>query len=201
MGPDSITPIIIEYRYWILIPLSLIEGPIVAFAAGTLASLGYFNIFILEFLFIARDLATDMLYYALGVFAERGKTVQRLLRKIGVTADHLDKARELWRTHPWRTMFFGKLAYGIAPSFFVVAGMVRMSVPRFLKYNVVIASFQYGVALLLGYFFGNTFGGSLVNILNNIQLVIGLLVVALIVFYAVRAYIRANFWKEAGGAD
>src|SRR3989338_6591219 len=51
MSLDFTTQIILEYRYWILIPLSLIEGPIVAFVAGTLASVGYFNLYFLAVLF------------------------------------------------------------------------------------------------------------------------------------------------------
>lgn len=201
MSPESITPLIIEYRYWILIPLSLLEGPVVAFAAGALAAGGYFNPFMLEIFFIVRDLVTDILYYALGVFAGRGKIVRRLLHKIGVTADHLEKARSLWDRHPLRTMFVGKLAYGIAPSFFVVAGMTRMPLPKFLGYNALVASFQYGVCLLLGYFLGSTFGTSLATALGNAQLVIGVLLLALVIFYVVRFYFRKLFLREEEAAE
>lgn len=182
--------LIIEYRYWILIPLSLLEGPIVAFAAGTLAAAGYFNPYFLMIFFIIRDLVTDLAYYALGVFAAKTVFVHRLLHKIGVTAEHLEKARALWRDHPGKTMFLGKLSYGIAPSFFVVAGMIRMSLSRFIGYNAIVAAFQYGVLLLLGFFFGNAAGGSLVNMISNIQIVIGVVVVCLFAFYFVRHYFR-----------
>lgn len=196
MSLDSLTPLIIEYRYWILIPLSLIEGPFVALIAGMLAAAGYFNPYFLLIFFVIRDLVTDVAYYALGVFAAKTHLVRRLLHKIGVTAEHLEKARVLWEKHPGKTMFLGKLSYGIAPSFFVVAGMTRMSLKRFTGYNAVIAAFQYGVCLVLGYFLGNAAGGSIINILNNIQIVIGLLVLCLIGFYFVRFYFRRRLLKE-----
>ena len=59
MSPDFITEILLQYRYWILIPLSLIEGPVVAFVAGTLAALGFFDIYFLAALFFVRDVGLD----------------------------------------------------------------------------------------------------------------------------------------------
>src|SRR3989338_3268506 len=114
MSLDFTTQIILEYRYWILIPLSLIEGPIVAFAAGTLSAAGDFNPYFLMVFFVIRDLVTDLAYYALGVYAAKTAFVRHLLHKIGVTAEHLEKARALWRDHPGKTMFFGKHSQGIA---------------------------------------------------------------------------------------
>ncbi|MDP2665084.1 MAG: hypothetical protein Q8P23_00320, partial [bacterium] len=71
MSVDFITELILQYRYWILIPLSLIEGPVVAFVAGTLASLGYFNMSFLAVLFFVRDVGLDGVYYAIGHFGGR----------------------------------------------------------------------------------------------------------------------------------
>ncbi len=196
MSLDSLTPLIIEYRYWILIPLSLLEGPFVALIAGSLAAAGYFNPYFLLIFFVIRDLFTDVIYYGLGVFAAKTAFVRRLLHKIGVTAEHLEKARALWNNHPGKTMFLGKLSYGIAPSFFVVAGMIRMSLKRFIGYNAVIAAFQYGVCLALGYFLGSVAGGSIVNIVSNFQIVIGVLLLCLGAFYLIRSYFRKRLIEE-----
>lgn len=192
MSPDNLAQIIIQYRYAILIPLSLIEGPIVAVIAGTLAAGGYFNIFILEGFFIIRDLVTDIAYYMLGMYAGRSALVKRLLRAIGLTDASLDKAKRLWDVHPFRTMFLGKLSYGIAPSFFVVAGMVRMRLTRFLGYNGLVATLQYGVLLCVGYYFGAALGAELFNIASNIQYAIG----GLVIIYVIIFFVRSRFGKE-----
>ncbi|MDZ4227339.1 MAG: hypothetical protein U1D26_02560, partial [Patescibacteria group bacterium] len=120
--------------------------------------------------------------------------------KIGVTAEHLEKARALWDKHPGKTMFFSKLSYGIAPSFFVVAGMVHMSLWKFLGFNAAIAALLYGATLIAGYFFGNAVGGSIISMINNIQIVIGVLVTGIIVFYFVRSYFRKLLLKEKENA-
>ncbi len=195
LGANS-TQLLIEYRYWILIPLSLLEGPIVAFAAGTLAAAGYFNPYVLEVLFICRDLLTDLFYYYVGMFARTTRIVQWFLKKIGVTAEHLGKAQALWEHRPFSTMFLGKLSYGVAPSFFIVAGMVKMSLKKFIGYNASIASVQYGICLILGYEFGAVLGASFVALLDKIQIVIGALVIAFAVAYVIRHYGRKLLLRE-----
>src|SRR3989338_8364582 len=122
MSPDIITEVILQYSYWILIPLTFIEGPVVAFVAGTLAAVGYFNIYFLAILFFVRDVWLDGVYYAIGHFGARTHFVQRMLKRIGVTPDHLEQVRVIWEKRPFWTMFIGKLSYGIASAFIVVAG-------------------------------------------------------------------------------
>src|SRR3989344_2474806 len=133
MSIDFVTQIILEYRYWILIPLSLIEGPVVAFIAGTLAAAGYFNMYFLATLFFVRDVGLDGIYYAIGHFGAKTAFVRRMLVKVGITADHLEQVRILWERRPGWTMFIGKLSYGIASAFIVVAGTVKMPLLTFFK--------------------------------------------------------------------
>jgi membrane protein DedA with SNARE-associated domain len=183
MSPDALTHLILQYRYWILIPLCFIEGPIVAFVAGTLASLGYFNIYALAAIFFARDVAVDGLMYVIGRFGGETRFAKWFLKKVGVTTEHLASVHKLWEKHAGKTMFFSKLSYGLAATFLVVAGLVKMSPKKFFGYAILVTIAQYGVLLILGYYFGNAFG-TVSNLLNNLALV--LLAVSLVVtgYYA-----------------
>jgi membrane protein DedA with SNARE-associated domain len=192
MSLETITPLIIEYRYWILIPLAFLEGPFVAFIAGTLAAAKYFDPWILMIIFILRDALVDLGYYGIGVYANRTEFVHKLLRRIGVTPEHLGKAQGLWHTHPWKTIVMGKISYGIAPAFFVVAGMIRMHLPTFVVFNLIAASVLYGIFMAAGYFFGNAFGGSFGEILNNLHIALGVLLTGVAVFYIIRFYFRGR---------
>ena len=71
MNEQNLVHLLLQYRYWIMIPLSLIEGPVVAFVAGTLAAAGYFNIYALGVYFFTRDMVMDTLFYAFGYFGNR----------------------------------------------------------------------------------------------------------------------------------
>lgn len=196
MSVDFITHILLDYRYWILIPLSLIEGPVVAFVAGTLAAIGYFNIYILAVLFFIRDVGLDGVYYAIGHFGGRTAFAERMLTKIGVTDDHLEKVRLLWVRRPGMTMLIGKLSYGIASAFIVVAGMVKMPLRIFFTYGSLVAVLQYGTLLVAGYFLGASFGGSIVPIINNVQYVLAFAAIAISGYYLLSWRMRKKFLKE-----
>jgi len=196
MSVDFITQVVLHYRYWILIPLSLIEGPVVAFVAGTLAAVGYFNIWFLAVLFFVRDVGLDGCYYAAGHFGGRTRFAEKMLTKIGITDDHLGHVRELWAKRPFMTMLIGKLSYGIASAFIVVAGMVKMPLAPFFGWGSVVAVLQYGALLVAGFFLGASLGGSIVHVINNIQYVLAFAAVALTLYYLVSWKMRGKFLKE-----
>jgi membrane protein DedA with SNARE-associated domain len=193
MNPQNIPHLLIEYRYWILVPLAVIEGPIVAFISGTLASLGYFNIYLLALFFFVRDMAMDAIYYYSGHFGARTSFIKKMLGKMNIKEDHLENIRLLWEKHPAKTMFVGKFSYGIAQAFIVVAGVVKMNIRKFFTYGALAAIAQYGMLLLLGYFFGNAFGGSITGIIENIQYVIAGAALLLSIYYLLRWYIGKKF--------
>jgi len=184
----SAMSLIIEYRYWILIPLSFIEGPIVAFLAGTLASLGYFNIWVLGVFFFFRDILVDAACYGLGYWGAGTVWVRTLIRRMGVTDEHLGEVRALWHKYPGRTMFLSKLSYGVAAGFIVVAGLVRMPFRTFIKYGAIVTVCHYILLLVLGYFFGVSFGGSITGILEKIPYVVAVLSVIAIIYYGFKRY-------------
>lgn len=192
---DGVTQLIIQYRYLILLPLSFVEGPIVAFFAGTLASAGYFNIYLLGIFFLIRDVLVDFLCYLFGRFLGKKEFTHRWLHRIHITEEDITKVRYMWNTHPGKTMFFSKLSYGVAAGFIIVAGMVEMPLKKFLGWGTLIAITHYGALLLLGYFFGASFG-SIANIVENIQYVIGGLIVLGTVYYFIKRSINRNMKKE-----
>jgi membrane protein DedA with SNARE-associated domain len=155
---ESLTPVLITYRYWILIPLSLLEGPTVAFVAGTLASLGYFNLYVAYGIFIVKDFVVDGVYYYAGRFAGDKPFVARLLTQAHVTPAEIDHVRSQWNRHGWRTMCVAKLAWGLSPAFLAIAGIVAVPAPSFFRYAIGIALVQYGVLMVLGYYFGYAIG-------------------------------------------
>lgn len=196
MSVEFITQLILQYRYWILIPLSFIEGPVIAFIAGTMASVGFFNLPFLAVLFFVRDVGLDAVYYAIGYFGGHTPFAERMLKKIGITDDHLEKVRVLWVKKPWMTMLIGKLSYGIASAFIVVAGMVKMPLKVFFTYGALVAVLEYGTLLFAGYFLGASLGGSAARIINNVQYAIAIAAVIISVYYFVSWKMRSKFLKE-----
>jgi membrane protein DedA with SNARE-associated domain len=196
MDANTVTQLILEYRYLILVPLSVIEGPIVAFAAGTLASLGYFNIFALAAFFFVMDLMKDAFYYSVGYWGGRTRWARWLMKKIGVKTEHIEGIRQLWEKHAGKTMFLGKLSYGIASTFVVFAGTVKMPLKKFFGWGAIVAIAQYWVLLGLGYFFGQALAGATTRVFEIVQYAIAGVSVAAILYYIFSFYMRKEFKKE-----
>jgi membrane protein DedA with SNARE-associated domain len=200
MSPDAITQLIIDYRYWILIPLSFVEGPIIAFIAGTLASLGYFNVYALGVFFLARDVIVDLLMYAIGYWGGKRPLIQRLLVRWGITEREMEDVRRLWNKNAGKTMFFSKLSYGVAAAFIIIAGTVEMPLKKFLGYGVLIAMAHYGTLLVAGYFLGNSFG-SVSKIVENIQYVVGAATVLITAYLLFKFYINKKMRQAEKEAE
>ena len=179
--------LILTYRYWILLPLTVIEGPIVAFITGTLAAAGYFDVWILAIIFFIREVVMDGFYYGLGHYGGKTAFVHRMLARFHVREDHLEKVRYLWTYHPGKTMLIGKLTYGVAAAFIVLAGLVGMNVWIFYFWGAIAAVVEYGGFLALGYFFGNAFGGNIVTIFENVQYLVAAVVIIGTIFYLLGA--------------
>lgn len=201
MDITTTTHLIIQYRYWILVPLSIIEGPVVAFIAGTLASLHYFNIYALGLIFFLRDMGMDGFYYCLGYFGWKTSFAKRMLGKLHVTEEHLKEVDRKWEEHPARTMFIGKLSYGIAAAFIVAAGMVKMRLRTFFKYGAIVAIAQYGTLLLLGYLWGNALGGSAASVIEHIEYAIAGATILIGGYYILSWSMRRRFLKNEKGVE
>jgi membrane-associated protein len=195
MSPDQIQALILDYRYWILIPLTFIEGPIIGFITGALSSIGYFNPILAFMIFIFRDIIMDGLYYFLGKHFEGTPLSNKMLAVLKVTPDHLDSVRKLWDTRGLRTMFLGKLSYGVAHAFLFVAGMVKMPFARFFRYALIVALVNYGGLFLFGYFLGGAFG-SATNVISDVLVGIGLLTLAISGYYIFSFYLRRRLIEE-----
>lgn len=190
------TALLIRYRYVTLIPLAFIEGPLVAFFAGALAAAGYFNIYVLAILFFIRDIFMDTIYYSIGYYGVQTGFAQRILRKINIQDAHLQAVRALWDEHPARTMFIGKVSYGIASSFIIVAGMVKMQRRKFYAYGSLVAILQFWTLLALGYVYGTALGGTIGSILNHVAYAVLGLCFAISLFYGISLLTRRTALNE-----
>ncbi len=188
--------LLIKYRYVTLLPLALLEGPIVAFFSGALAAAGYFNIYILGVFFFARDMLMDSFYYAIGYYGVKTTFVRRVLEKLNLKEDRLRAVRTLWEKHPARTMFIGKISYGIASSFIVVAGMIRMQKRKFYAYGSIVAILQFWTLLALGYFYGTALGGTITSILNHVAYASLGLGAVIVLFYGLSLLARETALNE-----
>lgn len=197
MEPDHLTQLIIDYRYWIVIPLSFLEGPVIAFVVGTLSAFGYFNPFVAVWVFFAKDMIMDVVFYLLGRYAKSTAYVHRLLHKGGIITESTEEFRKQWHTHAFRTMFMAKLPHGFSSVFLAMAGVIEAPWKQFISYAAIVAVLQYVLLFVFGYYFGAWLGLSS-DTITRIQYVVTAFFVVSMLYLAVVWYVRRRIKKKGG---
>jgi len=191
----GLTHLLIAYRYWLLFPLACIEGPLVALVAGVLIALGYFNPLLAYVILLFGDLIPDTIYYFIGRYGGWKSLIKRYGSKIGITDEHTEKVSILWKTHGVRTMWMGKLSYGLSIPFLISAGLVGMPLKRFLQYAIPVTLFQYGVLMALGYYLGN-FYALIAESVFGLELLIAGVALAFAGYYIFTVFMKKKVQRE-----
>ncbi len=148
-----ITELLLAWKYFILFPLMVIEGPIVTLIAGFLISEKYLNFFITFVICVTGDLSGDSVYYAIGRFVKPSFR-DKYGKYIGLDAERLDKIDYYFRHHPHKTFALGKLAHGVGTAVLVGAGIMKVPFYKFIWGNLLPTMVKSLILLTMGYYFG-----------------------------------------------
>ncbi len=142
-----------NWGYPIMFLLMMIEGSITTLAAAFLASLGFFNVFIVFFLGVVADLIADIFLYYLGFFG--GK---KSFQKINTSSKSNQKLPEIiknnFHKNGNRLVFFTKITIGLSIITFTLAGASRWNFKKFILYSFLGGIIWTGSIVILGYYFG-----------------------------------------------
>ena len=171
MDIDLATQLILQYKYLLMIPVAVIEGPVLSMICGVLVRLGQLNV-VLTFLALATgDLIGDAMWYWLG--RRYGYSfVSRFGKYFFVTVENIETVRKLFHVYHVRILLLSKVTMGIgfpAATLFT-AGLSHIPFWKFMGLNALGQIVWTGLLLGIGFFLGNLY----VNV-NNI---IGILSIA-----------------------
>ena len=127
--------VVFSHAYFVLIPLALLEGPLLSIVCGAAAGMGALNPFIAYGILVGGDLGPDLMYYAIGRWGATMPFVRRYASRIQAIRDNFLSLEQLWRTHPLATMASAKLSYLLSPALIVsrakrnAAAEVRVLLP------------------------------------------------------------------------
>lgn len=142
-----------SYGYLLMLPLMIIEGPVVTIIAAMLASLGAFNVFVVLLLSMIGDMLGDVLLYAAGYKWGMG-FVRGFGRRMGITEKVVLKMEKYFEKHGGKTIFAVKSTTGLCWATFAAAGIVKMDFKKFLKYSFLGGIVWSGFLVSMGYFYG-----------------------------------------------
>jgi membrane-associated protein len=153
---EHILHLLYAFKYPILFPLAIVEGPMLAVIAGFLCIQGFLNPLIVYPIIILGDICGDSLVYALGRWGEFSGQ-GRWNRLIGLNREKIDRARTYFNDNPVKSVSLSKLILGAGVAGIFLAGNSRIPYRRFIAVCLGTSAAQYIVYLGIGLLFGRAY--------------------------------------------
>jgi len=184
-----------QYGYAIMLPLMIIEGPVVTIIASMLASLGAFNIFIVLIFSIIGDMGGDIILYGLGYKYGMG-FVRRVGKYIGITENLVLKMEKYFEHHGGKTILAVKSTTGLCWATFVAAGIVKMNFKKFVKYSFLGGIIWSGFLVAMGYFYGYLWREIQIYIKWIGWVIFGTAIITFVIINIYKSYQSKKMFKE-----
>lgn len=148
--------LLLAYRYLILFPIALVEGPTITIVAGFVASLGFLNIWIALATVVVADLVADAFYYAVGRYGGI-RFVNKWGHYVGINTERVNTLKKHFHNNAGKTLFLGKVTLFIGMAFLVAAGLTKYPFKKFMWISSLATVSKSFVLILIGYYFGHTY--------------------------------------------
>jgi membrane protein DedA with SNARE-associated domain len=155
MSNELLRTLLLHYGYFIFLPLAIVEGPIVTIIAGFLSSLGYLNFLAIYLLAILGDMIGDMIYYYIGHWG--GKRIIKNGKFLWIKADQLIRIENHFSSHAGKTILLGKWTQHLGAPILIACGMSKMSIRKYLFFNLTGTIPKVLIFVLIGYYFGQAY--------------------------------------------
>lgn len=152
----DIVSLLTHYKYLVLFPLAIVEGPILAVIAGFLCSNGFLNPFYVFPVIVFGDLIGDSICYSLGRWG-MPKFIRKIAWWLGLNPVRVERARIYFDSNPVRTVFLSKITLGIGVAGIYLAGNAKILYGKFIRICLITSLIQYVFYLGAGLLFGNAY--------------------------------------------
>src|ERR1700733_6446821 len=150
----TIESFLIAHGSALILPLSVIEGPVVTILTGFLSAQGYFPWYWALCLLVCGDVIGDVMYYWIG---RTGRTpLGALARRLGVRRTVPPEVQAGLMHNTAKMLFIGKWTHSIGWLVLLGSGMLRVPLPRFIVLNLLATIPKSIVLFCVGYFAGNS---------------------------------------------
>ncbi len=143
------------YKYAIIFPLGVFEGPIIAVLCGFLATQGLLAWYVAFPVLVMADALGDWAYYALGRYGY--PIIRKWGHYVGITPERIAQAREYFSNNHFKMVAASKLIHAGGVAGLIAAGTVRLPFLKFAVQCLFISLLQSGVFFILGVLFGHAY--------------------------------------------
>jgi len=192
---SQVVPLLLQYRYRLILPISIVEGPILTIICGFLMRLGYFHFWPLYLIVIFGDLIGDMFWYIVGRYGV-SKAMPRYGRFVGLDKATAAKIAEKFRRNQNKTLLISKMTsgFGFAAVTLTTAGTVKVPLKNFVVMNVIGGAYWSGILIVVGYLVGHLYDRIDAGFRTATLVVVSLIIIAAL--YGFHRYMRSRMANQ-----
>lgn len=174
-----------NYGYFILFPISVIEGPIVTIIAGFLSSLGIMNVFIAYAVVMAGDVVGDSGLYWIG--RSGSAFFSRYFKK---QHEKMERVKEYFKTHERKAIVLLKLFHGIGITGLLAAGSLKVPYKHYITICFLTTAAQSVVLIIIGVLFGHAYIqlNRYLNYYAAATIVVGFIIIFIVAFKKLKLF-------------
>ena len=144
------------YKYLIIFPIVVVEGPIIIIICGFLVSLGKLDFWTAYFLLVIGDVIGDILYYYIGRYG-RTWLASGILKRAGVTPERMKKLELHFSKNAGATLLIAKFVHFLGGATLITAGAAKTRFRVFIYYSILGTLMKTMLLMLIGYLFGSQY--------------------------------------------
>ena len=155
MDIQALIPWLINHGYLIYFLISVVEGPVVAIAAGVVSAMGKFDLSVAIIIACLGDVVGDFLFYGIGYFSHNFMR-WRIFRSM-FTQKNIDKIEKLLLDHTAKVVVVIKLTPAIGIPGLIMLGSTHPSFKKFFRTAISITVPKSAFLVLCGYWSGQAY--------------------------------------------
>lgn len=181
-----VTQLLLEYKYLLMLPAAIIEGPILTMVCGLLVKLGRLSLVPTFLVLAVGDLLGDALWYWLGNTYGYG-FVRRFGKFVSITEERVEIVKKIFHKYHIQILLVSKVTMGLGfpGATLFTAGLSKIPFWSFIGWNALGQIIWTGMLLGIGYYLGEYYV-QVDDILGRISII----AIILIVFAALLGFSR-----------
>ncbi|MGD1003101.1 MAG: VTT domain-containing protein [Minisyncoccia bacterium] len=187
---------VLAYRYAVLLPIAIVEGPIISVIAGFLVSIHAMEFWIAFGILMFGDVIGDILLYSVGRWGG-SSLIMRWGPKFGATPERMEKFEKLFKNNAKKTLLFGKWGHAFGFPILVSAGIVKENFQEFLWVSVVGTIPKTLFLLAIGFYFGAAYQNIDRYFTDAIIGIVIVVIIAAVVYWFLGNTVRRYFDETA----
>ncbi len=185
---------LILYRYQVLLPMVVVEGPIVTVLAGFFASLGKLNFLLAYLVVILGEIGGDIFVYAIGRFGGK-RFINNWGSWLGIPPEAVNHLKGHFDRHAGKTLIIGKISHLFGAPILAAAGIAEYPFNKFVWFDFIATLPKSLALMIIGFYFGQAYS-KIDKIFNYAAFAtIGLIVIIMIVYFLIPRIAKKYFKK------